>query len=446
MTDEALRQQPHNLDAERAVLGTIMIDNTRLVSVQQDVTVESFYDAGHRAIFEAIIALADRGAPIDPTTVCEDLQRQDRLEVAGGPSYIVQLEGAVLSTTNVRAHSHLVKEKADLRSLITAANSIAEMAYDGELTNDKLAIAADKKVYDVLCAMRPSDSMREISTLTHEMVDKIEETRRLGIRTTGLHTPWPRLNSLLGGGIQPTDSVVLAARTSVGKTAMALNIAAYLAISQKQRVLFFSLEMSPEQLWIRLASQVTGIRGTDLQSPTRMSKNDFDALCASGQQAIGSGNLVIDSTGSLDISVLRARAREQHMLTPLSLVVVDYMQLVTDSSTKRNSNREQEVSGISKKIKALALELYVPVLSLAQLSRQVEQRRGKNAVPQLSDLRESGAIEQDADGVWMLNRPKKDEGGPGSGETTLFVRKNRNGLQGEIAMEFDGPTQRFEEA
>jgi len=448
-----LRQQPHNLDAERAVLGAILLDNTVLPTVSNYLKETHFYDAAHREIFSAIMRLEARSVSIDPTTLSEELGRAGKLEMAGGPAYIARLEGWVVSTLLVADHARIVRDKALKRQLIRVANQIAEQTYAEEDDAEDLLAKAHQKLFDV-----QQDEVRQdiqpMAELTHDVVAKIEEGMRRRVLYTGLRTGYTDLDNITSG-LQPSDLIVLAGRTSMGKTAFALNISARVAIRLQRPVLIFSLEMSRQQVCQRILSIVSKVDLKLLRSSGNLTDIEFANILDQAHK-VGSAPLLIDDTPGIDIANLRTKARHiKSVHEDLGLIVVDYLQLVTDSESRRRSSesRQTEVARISGSLKAIAREVQVPLLALAQLSRQIEQRRGKDKMPILSDLRESGAIEQDADIVMFVHRPDFYGGGPDEdgeeqsdfSKARILISKHRNGRTGRIDLLFHGPTTSFEQ-
>lgn len=442
--ESALRQQPHNIDAERAVLGTVLIDNTTLPVVRQFVTDISFYDPGHRAIFAAMAALDNANHSIDPTTLCDALKNSGHLDVVGGPAYVAQLEGAVLSTTNISRHCEIVAEKAARRQLFQALNQAAELIYDDSKKNSELATEVDDLLFEALKSARPQNTAIHIRDLTLQRLEELDKMRQRGESAIALTTHWPTFNTKVL--VRREDMIIVAARTSVGKTAFALNLIDFLALYQRRPILFFSLEMTRRAIWDRLAASRSGVAMAQLDDPSTIPPEAYSRLQTEHARIIGSGELLIDDRSGLDISEIRAKAREIRTRTDLAAIFVDYLQLATDESvTKRRESRQQEVASISSGLKAIARDLRVPVIALCQLNRDVEKRRGKNAVPVLTDLRESGSIEQDADIVVMLHRPEfyNSPEGRAVEDATLFIRKQRNGALGHIDMIFKKKETRF---
>ncbi|MCX7047027.1 MAG: replicative DNA helicase [Candidatus Sumerlaeota bacterium] len=446
-----LRQQPHSLDAERATLGSILIDNRLVATVSQYLKAEHFYDAGHRAIFEAIRELEDAGSPIDPTTLAEALMRAGKFELAGGSAYLAVLESAVLSTSNVAAHCKIVLDKALKRQLIKALNGLsAQTLAEEELAADLLT-RAQQSIFNIQRDYI-GQAVRPITETVQEVLHYIEDRRRHAHLYTGQPSGYTDLDDITSG-FQKSDMIILAGLTSRGKTALALNIAADVAVRQRKTVLYFSLEMSRHQLVQRLMAITSGIDLRKIRAPRELTDAEMDSLAAHGR-GIALSPLLIDDTPGVDIADVRTRARHYKAHHPdLALVFVDYLQLITLSETGKGSrldSRQQEVARISGALKGLARDLDTPLIALAQLSRQAELRRGKDKEPILSDLRESGAIEQDSDLVMFVHRPdfyvKSNENAAEQSdyhEASILVRKHRNGRTGNVELFFHSPTTRF---
>jgi len=433
------------------VLGSVLIDNTLLATVTQYLKPAHFYDAGHRSILEAMRRLEAEGSSIDPTTLCEALRREGKLDLTGGPSYIALLESAVLSTSNVAAHARIVLDKALKRELIKAADAIARSSYEEEADAEGLLARAQQDIYNIQEA-HIAEAVRPIDETVREVLDLLEERRHHSHIYTGLSSGYSDLDDLTSG-FQKSDLIILAGRTSMGKTAFALCIASHVAVRQRKPVLFFSLEMSRHQLAQRLIAMIARKDLRKIRAPRDLSAQELDDITEAGR-LLGSSPLLIDDTPGIDIADIRARARHHKARnSDLALVVVDYLQLITCAETagRRSDSRQVEVARISGALKGLARDLNVPLIALAQLSRQVEQRRGKDKSPILSDLRESGAIEQDSDLVIFVHRPDfytrtsddADKPETDYSKAQILVRKHRNGRVGEVDLLFHGPTTSF---
>ena len=441
------RRLPHSLDAERAVLGSILLDNRTLPLVQERLRSELFYNSSHRLIYQAIHELNGRGTPIDLTTLCDFLTQANQLDAVGGPSYLASLEQYVVSTANIGHHVQLVHDKARMRELIEAGGRIQEMAVSETAPVDEILNLSEKLVYDI-SQDRPGGDFEAAATVMGEAMEEIEHRYHHRQEVTGLASGYTKLDEMTTG-FHPSELVILASRPSVGKTALALNIAAHVAVDLGQPVGIFSLEMSRQQLAQRLLSVLSRVPLAKLRKGI-MSRAELEKLTEKSR-LLGATPIYLDDTPGLNILELRAKARRlQSRVKNLSLLVVDYLQLMRGIG--RVENRQQEVAEITRSLKALARELNIPVLALSQLSRLIEQRKGKNVKPMLSDLRESGAIEQDADIVLFIHREKNKQDGAVDEQARrrqieiaeLIIGKARNGPVGEIELLFIGELTRFE--
>lgn len=426
---------PQNIEAEAGVLGSIIIDPEAIVSVLEFLRPADFYRDAHRTIFETMLDLYQRHEPADYLTVCDELERHQKLEEIGGPAYIVSLTSQVPTSANVEFYGRIVEKDAIFRRLIHSAGQIAANAYE----RDSEALPKAESLIYQLSQGRQVQSVSSIADVLsrfQDKLDKIHEARKSGT-VYGVPTGFTGLDRILGG-LQSADMVTLAARPAIGKTSWALNVARY-AMKEGYRVLMFSLEMAEEQLARRLVSMETGIDQTRLRNADlhESDAEQFDewSQIVHAEERLSEGQLWIDDSASLSPLDMRSRARRIQGEHGLDLVIVDYLQLA--KATGKQENRVQEVSQISRELKCLARELNVPVLALAQLSRAVEQRGDK--IPQLSDLKESGAIEQDSDVVMFLHcdesqLDKKMKSEPYS--INVIVAKHRNGQVGIVPLQF----------
>jgi replicative DNA helicase len=439
------RVVPHNLEAERALLGSILLDNSALNLALEGVGRDDFFSEAHRITFDKMIAISEKNRTIDLVTLSEELAKEGQIEKAGGAAYLAALTDGVPVGTSVAVseYSRIVKEKSILRRLINASNNVISRCLEGTDDPDTLIDLAQSQVFDIAEQKVPSGftNIRDIVKSSFGTLDVLLDR---GQRVTGIETGFVDLDNMTSG-LQPGELVVVAARPSLGKTAMALNIAAHAAIKHHKTVGFFSLEMSKESLVIRLLCAEAETDSHRLRSGFS-SREDWNKLTrALGR--LGDAPLLIEDTPALSIMQIRAKARRLKMEKGLDLVIVDYLQLVTGQG--RFENRTQEVSYISRSLKSIAKELKVPVLALSQLSRAPEQRPGQR--PQLSDLRESGSIEQDADVVIFIFRERKAaEESEAEGEVDrrgvemkLIIGKQRNGPTGDIQVVFMRPYAKF---
>ncbi|NLC52172.1 MAG: replicative DNA helicase [Firmicutes bacterium] len=436
MVELSDRLPPQNLEAEKSVLGSMIIEEEAILTAAEILKPEDFYREANRELFATMVALADRGEPVDVITLAEDLSRRQKLESVGGPTYLTALANVVPTAANVAYYARIVREKALLRRLINAATKIAAKSYEPPENVDELIDEAEQLIFDV--ANRRDQQgftpLKEILPRTFENIEKLYENKS-GI--TGKATGFVDFDNLTSG-LQDSDLIIIAARPSMGKTTLALNMAHYLAVREKEPVAFFSLEMSKEQLVQRLLCAEAGIDSQRLRRGM-LTDDDWPKLT----RAVGplsEAKLFIDDTAAISIVEMRAKARRLKAEHGLSAVFVDYLQLMT-SSTK-HENRQQEISSISRSLKALAKELSVPVVALSQLSRAVEQRNDKR--PILSDLLESGGIEANADLVAFIYRDdyyNKESEKENIAE--IIIAKQRNGPVGTIELYFMSSQNKF---
>lgn len=429
---------PQAVEAEQSVLGSILIDADAILKVGDFLKPHDFYRAQHADIYEAMVALHGQREPIDLVTLADELKRRERLEAVGGPAYLTTLMNSVPTAVHVEHYGRIVERKAVLRNLISAAGKIAAVGYE-EANDAEVAIDRAESILFEISQRRTDGGFDSLATLLGQAYDRLEYLHEHRGQILGVPTGLAHLDALLGG-FQPSDLVILAARPSVGKTSLALNVAQHASVREAKKVAIFSLEMSKEQLALRLLSAETGINPRPLQTGF-VDETDWSKI-AVVMNDMASAPMWIDDSPALSVMELRTKARrleaEQH---GLDLVIVDYLQLMQASTPNKDANRVQEVSEISRGLKQLARELKVPVVALSQLSRGVEQRG--TAEPRLSDLRESGSIEQDADVVIFLYR--EGEQNP-EAEVELVkakVAKHRNGPIGEVPLQFRKANTRF---
>jgi replicative DNA helicase len=434
------RLPPQNLDSEQAVLGSILIDRDAIIEVADFLHPEDFYRRAHAQIFGAMLELFEHREPIDVVTVAEALTRSGELESVGGAGYLSQLGNDTPTAVHVTQYGRIVERKAVLRRLIAAAGRIAAIGYEDGTDIQESIDRAEAELFAV-SQRRSNDGFSALKSLLHNAYDRLDYLHMHRGEIVGIPSGFADLDSLTTG-FQGSDLVILAARPSVGKTSLALNIAEHAAVREGKTVGVFSLEMSKDQLVLRLLSSVAGIDSQRLRSGF-LEELDF-ARIAPAMQALSQAPMYIDDTPAISTMELRTKARRLQAERGLDLVIVDYLQLMQATSTSRDANRVQEVSEISRGLKALARELKVPVIALSQLSRQPEIRG--DGEPRLSDLRESGAIEQDADLVLFLWREKERQGEEQNtdGEAiNLRLAKHRNGPTGEIKLWFRKSQTRF---
>src|SRR5271169_6184071 len=431
---------PSNLDAERSVLGAILLDNNALNAAIENLRAEDFFLDQHRRVFTQMVALGETQQAIDLVTLTEELHRRGDLEASGGAPYLASLADGMPKVSNVEHYARIVKEKALLRNLIHATDKIQQNAFEGEDGADAILDNAESSIF-ALAEDRVKIGLIPIKDIVRDNFERLEKIFREGKSITGIPTGYTELDKLTSG-LQPSELLILAARPSQGKTALALNLAENIGIRAGQPVAVFSLEMSKESLLQRLVASVAQIDAHKFRTG-HLSREDWRRM-TEALGTISSAPLWIDDAGSISVLEIGAKARRLKRDKGLSLLIVDYLQLIT--ARGRFSNRNEEVSSISRSLKGLAKELKIPVLVLSQLTRAPErEERG----PQLSDLRESGAIEQDADVVMFIYRPHffKHDAQPDEREQTeLRIAKQRNGPTDKVRFVFRSRLTRFEEA
>jgi replicative DNA helicase len=429
---------PQAVEAEQSVLGSILIDPDGILKVGDFLKASDFYRAQHSDIYEAMLALHGQREPIDLVTLGDELGRRDRLEEVGGPAYLATLMNSVPTAVHAEHYGRIVERKSVLRNLIGAAGKIAAVGYE-EANDAEVAIDRAESILFEISQRRTDGGFESLSVLLGQAYDRLEYLHEHRGQILGVPTGLSQLDALLGG-LQPSDLIILAARPSVGKTSMALNIGQHAAVRESKKVAIFSLEMSREQLALRLLSAESGINPRPLQTGF-VDETDWTKI-ATVMNDMASAPMWIDDSAALSVMELRTKARrleaEQH---GLDLIIVDYLQLMQSSTPNRDNNRVQEVSDISRGLKALARELKVPVLALSQLSRNVEQRG--SAEPRLSDLRESGSLEQDSDVVVFLYRDGEQNADAEVELVKAKVAKHRNGPIGEVPLQFRKANTRF---
>ena len=438
---------PQALDLEEAVLGAMLIDKKGVDEVIDLLQPEAFYKTAHQYIFESIFNLFQNSQPIDLLTVSADLRKKGKLDVAGGDFYLIQLTQKIASSAHIEFHARIILQKYIQRSLIRISNEIIESSYKESIDVFDLLDEAESKLYDVSQGniKRSSDTAQNLVMLAKKKIEEIANQEGL----SGVSTGFQKLDDLTSGW-QPSDLIIIAARPGMGKTALTLSMARNIAVTKQIPVAFFSLEMSSVQLITRLISAETGLSSEKLRTG-KLADHEWKQLNVKVGN-LEKAPLFIDDTPALSIFDLRAKARRLASQHGIKLIVVDYLQLMTAGSSNKPGNREQEISTISRNLKSLAKELEIPVIALSQLSRAVETRGGTKR-PQLSDLRESGAIEQDADIVSFIYRPEyygieewdDEDQSPSAGQAEFIVAKHRNGGLDNIRMKFVGNLGKFED-
>ncbi len=427
------RLPPQDLEAEKALLGSIMLRPDVVFDVLDSVNPDSFYSERHKVIFKAMLDLASKREPIDLLTVTTKLREQKELEGIGGTPYVSELLNTVPSATNVDYYAEIVRKKAVLRNLINASNHIGELAYSEEKELEHVLEEAEKRMYNITNISK-GQKLEKIQDLLDDSWDRFEKLQQSGQHTRGVPTGFVEIDNKLSG-FQKADLIILAARPSVGKTSLALDFARHAAVKENIPVAIFSLEMSKQQLVDRMVSAESRVDSWKLRTGKLSLDEDFASL----QEAIArlaKAPITIDDQAGNSIMRMRSvmrRYNSQHTESPIGLVIVDYLQLMTTS--KNYDNIVNQVTEISRSLKGLAKEFNVPVIALSQLSRAVEARGGK---PRLSDLRDSGSIEQDADVVAFIHREDKYQDNPEKPNIVeILIEKHRNGPTGRVELYFD---------
>ena len=431
------RTLPHNLEAEKSVLGAILIHNDAFNHAAEVIDARDFFRDAHRRIFDKMISLSERSEAIDLVTLKEELRRSGELDEVGGPAYIASLADGVPRTANVEHYARIVKEKATLRNLIHSANRILADAYQAEEDADLILDGAEKAIFEIA-----EDRIREgfvpLRDLVQSSFATIEKLQQHKGLVTGVPTGFVDLDEMTSG-LQPSDLVLVAARPSMGKTSFVLNIAQHIGTQTDMIVGFFSLEMSKEQLFMRMLTSEARIDAHRFRSGY-LNEKDYGRL-SHALGTLAEARVFIDDTASIGVLEMRAKARRLQAEHGLHLLVIDYIQLMQGRG--RFESRQQELASISRSLKGLAKELKVPIVALSQLSRAPETRSDHR--PQLSDLRESGALEQDADMIFFIYRDEVyNEDSPDKGIAEIIIGKQRNGPIGTVKLTFLGRHTRFE--
>lgn len=431
------RIPPHNEEAERSVLGSALLDKDALFDVMELLMAEDFYSESHKEIFEAITELYRKSAPVDALTVSEELKKRNSLEMVGGRAYIATLSAEVPSTSNAAEYAKIIAEKASLRRLIATADDIVQKGYEENLETNEILDYAEKGIFEIAQKGQKSD-YSHIKDVLLENINIIDKMSQLDGNLTGLTTGFRDLDQLTSG-LHRSDLIILAARPAMGKTAFALSVAQQAAIKGKASVMIFSMEMSKEQLGQRLLSMESRIDMQNLKTGN-LERKDWDQINMA-LDSLSKADINIDDTPGISIMEMKNKCRRLKAEKGLDLIVIDYLQLM-NMEGKKSESRTQEISTLSRHLKLLARELDCPVIVLSQLSRAPEQR--PNHRPMLSDLRESGSIEQDADIVIFLYRDEYyNEDTEKPGEAEVIVAKHRSGPTGTVDVTWLGKYTRF---
>ena len=439
MDGKTKTELPQNLDAEASLLGAVLIDGDVIIKIADIISADDFFDPRHKRIFEAITGLYEDHSSIDVLTLSDRLKANDYLDLIGGASYLTELTNFVPTASHVEQYAEIVAQKALRRRLIAVSQDMSQLGFDETKGLHDLIDDAETRLFEV-SNRHVKQSVVSLETILAESFDRLDELHKDKSKMRGVPTGYKDLDAILAG-LQRSDLFILAARPSMGKTALALNLAHNIAVQSKQPVLIFSLEMSKEQLVDRLLAIESGVDAWALRTGN-LTDTDFEKL-SHAMGTLSEAPIYIDDTPSITINDLRTKARREAHQRDLGLIIVDYLQLMS-SGGRYNSeaNRVQEVSEISRGLKSIARELNLPVIAASQLSRSVESRSPQ--IPQLADLRESGSIEQDADVVSFIYR--EDYYNPESDRKNIadiFIKKHRNGPTGSVELYFDRDKQRF---
>lgn len=438
---------PHALDFEAAAVGAMLIDRYALDILSGDLTPDCFYDPRIRLVFEAVMRLVSENKPVDTLTVTEALRNQGKLEMVGGPAFVAGLTTSVGSSAHIEYHAAILKQKAIQRNLIDAAYGILRDAFSETVNVDTLIGTSQDRVYEAV-SKNMKNSYKHIGDVANRSVEMIEKIQSEGV-SPGIPSGFPSLDAYTSGW-KPSNLIIIGARPSVGKTAFALNLAKAAAMQFGVPVGFFTLEMHDTELTDRLLSSESGIPSNHLHGNKgyHLSSEEWKRIEQS-LRALSNSQIYIDETPSISITEFATKAKRMHKEHNVGLIIIDYLQLMTGSGAS-TAYREQEVSSISRMLKATAKELNIPIIALSQLNRNLANCPGSNGRPMLSDLRESGSIEQDADMVLFVHRPSvlglPAPMGEDDSYTEVIIAKNRSGKVGTVTMKYVGDQFRFEEA
>lgn len=435
----APQEIPQNVEAEASLLGAILIDSDAIVKIADALRPDDFYDARHKHIYEAIVRLYERREPIDVLTLADQLKNSGVLDIVGGASYLTELTNFVPTASHVEQYAEIVAQKAVRRRLIAASRDMVELGHDQSKGLKELIEEAESRLFQI-SDQHVKQSIVSIESILAESFERLDDLHKDNNKIRGVPTGFRDMDNILAG-LQRSDLFILAARPSMGKTALSLNLAHNVAVMANEPVLVFSLEMSKEQLVDRLLSMESGVDAWALRTGN-LTDGDFEKI-GHAMGTLSEAQIFIDDSPGITVSDLRTKARREAHQRNLGLIIVDYLQLMSGGGRYGgDGNRVQEISEISRGLKAIARELNVPVMALSQLSRSVESRHPQ--IPQLADLRESGSIEQDADVVAFIYRedyynPETDR----KNITDILIKKHRNGPTGGVELYFDREKQRF---
>ena len=430
------RIPPHSVESEQSILGSIILDKEAIITVAETIQPMDFYKEAHKIIYESMLKLNSNNEPIDLITLIEELRKEGHLDSIGGISYLTSLSTIVPTTSNVKYYANIVKEKSVMRQLIKASNEIINLGYDASTDVQEILDKAEKNIFDI-SQEKSGDDIQPINVVLQDTFEMIEKLCTDKIEVTGITTGFADLNKKING-LQRTDLILLAARPAMGKTAFSLNLVQNAALKGDASVAVFSLEMSKEQLVQRMLSAQSNVELSKIKTGN-LGESDWPRII-DGMAVLSEANIFIDDTPGIKISEIRSKCRRLKIEKGLDLILIDYLQLMEGEG--KNENRQQEIAKISRSLKILAKELDCPVVALSQLSRSPELR--KDHRPILSDLRESGSIEQDADIVMFLYRDEyyhDDSEKKNIGE--VIIAKNRHGETGNVELVWFGQVQKF---
>lgn len=439
--EDAAITLPYNREAEEFILGGVLLENAALDAITEKIAPTDFYSERHRIIFEEMLALREKGLPIDFVSLSEAIEARSLMDKVGGGSYIAQLADRIPTTANLEYYANLMRDKAILRALISGAGEIIKLARAPISAVAEAVESAEQIIFNINKELGvQKKGLVKAKGLVNDLFKKIESIHKGELDQGSVPSGFMDMNNILMGGLHPTDLIIVAGRPSMGKTSFAMNIAEHVALTEKIPVAVFSLEMGQEQLLLRLLASHARVDQTRLRNSRFLGKEDWSKLvnaCGDLYEA----PLYIDDTPGISPMEMRAKLRRLALNENLGLIVVDYLQLMT--SRVRTDSREQEISDISRSLKAIAKEFHLPVIALSQLNRRVEERGDKR--PMMSDLRESGAIEQDADIICFIYRdevynPETEH----KGEAEIIVAKHRNGPTGHFKLRWDAELTKFE--
>ena len=434
--EDISRIPPHSVESEQSILGSIILDKDAIITVAETINPSDFYKEAHKIIYESMLSLNSNNEPIDLITLIEELRKEGHLDNVGGISYLTSLSTIVPTTSNVKYYANIVKEKSVMRQLIKASNEIINLGYDASTDVQEILDKAEKNIFDI-SQEKASDDIQPINVVLQDTFDMIERLCTQKSEVTGITTGFTDLNKKING-LQRTDLILLAARPAMGKTAFSLNLVQNAALKGDASVAVFSLEMSKEQLVQRMLSAQSNVELSKIKTGN-LGESDWPRII-DAMAVLSEANIFIDDTPGIKISEIRSKCRRLKIEKGLDLILIDYLQLMEGEG--KNENRQQEIAKISRSLKILAKELDCPVIALSQLSRSPELR--KDHRPILSDLRESGSIEQDADIVMFLYRDEyynDDSEKKNIGE--VIIAKNRHGETGNVELVWFGQVQKF---